>query len=45
MTFETGSQVFPSSGEVEIMCQAVLKAFTVKLAQTKPIPLTAAVLI
>ena len=42
MTFETAFKV--SSGEVEIICQDSLKALTVKLTQTKLIPLSAAVL-
>ena len=31
-----------SSGEVEMMCQAILKAFNVKFIQAKPIPTMAA---
>ena len=43
MTFETAFQV-SYLGEVEIICQDILKASTVKLTQTKNIPLTVAVL-
>ena len=38
-------QISSFSGEVEMICQDIWKAFTVKLAQTKTIPVTAAVFI
>ena len=38
-------QISSFPGEVEMICQTILKAFTVKLAQTKVIPVTAEVFI
>ena len=43
MTISFVGKISSFPGEVEMICQAILKAFTVKLARTKAISVTAAV--